>query len=511
MVEGHPDATFSTGATSVLRNIGRNPSRSFAVFALLHAVVWTLLPSFLYRNLPLDLIEALTYGREWQLGYDKLPPLPWWLVEIVYRVSGQDFAIYAFAQIVVIAAFAAIWATALPIVGAGGALASVLIIDGMHYFNFTAVKFNHDVVQLPLWALAGFAFHRALRSGRTAYWALLGAAIGIALWAKYFIIILAGPLVLFLLIDPAARTALRTPGPFVAALLAIVVALPHLVWLVANDFLPFGYAAARAAPVRGFTDHLIRPVAFAGGQLLWSLPALIIAAPLFFPRRPALIAADDAFDRRIVTLLTFGPAATLVAMSAISGRGLIAMWGYPLWLFLGLWIVMIAGQALDAIRLSRMAAIWGGVTIVYIVAFIADYTILPQIDHRYRAVLFPGDRVAREIATRFHAETGRPLAYVIGSMWVGGNVSRYDPARPRVVIDGNPRRAPWIDLADLRRRGAALVWAEGDRASIPVEYSALAADARVQPPIELPMRFGPGTVRIGWAILPPGGKPKPPP
>ena len=36
----------------------------------------------LYPNLPLDLIEALTYGREWQLGYDKLPPLPWWLVVI---------------------------------------------------------------------------------------------------------------------------------------------------------------------------------------------------------------------------------------------------------------------------------------------------------------------------------------------------------------------------------------------------------------------------------------------
>ena len=49
--------------------------------------VWTALPALLYPNLPLDLIEALTYGREWQLGYDKLPPLPWWLVEIVYRLA----------------------------------------------------------------------------------------------------------------------------------------------------------------------------------------------------------------------------------------------------------------------------------------------------------------------------------------------------------------------------------------------------------------------------------------
>ena len=65
--------------------------------------MWTILPSLLYPNLPLDLIEALTYGREWQLGYDKLPPLPWWLVEIVYRLGGADFAYYLLAQLCVLA------------------------------------------------------------------------------------------------------------------------------------------------------------------------------------------------------------------------------------------------------------------------------------------------------------------------------------------------------------------------------------------------------------------------
>ena len=54
---------------------------------------WTALPALLYPNLPLDLIEALTYGREWQLGYDKLPPLPWWLVEVAYRPFGIDESI----------------------------------------------------------------------------------------------------------------------------------------------------------------------------------------------------------------------------------------------------------------------------------------------------------------------------------------------------------------------------------------------------------------------------------
>ncbi|MFZ0068157.1 MAG: glycosyltransferase, partial [Pseudolabrys sp.] len=71
---------------SILSRIAAAPVQALGAILLLHAVVWTALPALLYANLPLDLIEALTYGREWQLGYDKLPPLPWWLVEIAYRL-----------------------------------------------------------------------------------------------------------------------------------------------------------------------------------------------------------------------------------------------------------------------------------------------------------------------------------------------------------------------------------------------------------------------------------------
>jgi len=80
-------------------------------------------------------IEALVYGREWQLGYDKLPPLPWWLIAAADQVFGTDAAIYALGQIAVTVAFVAVWLTARPLIGATGAMAAILIIDGMHYFR----------------------------------------------------------------------------------------------------------------------------------------------------------------------------------------------------------------------------------------------------------------------------------------------------------------------------------------------------------------------------------------
>jgi hypothetical protein len=442
--------------------IESQPQAAFAAFLALHFAVWTALPTLLYANLPLDLIEALTYGREWQLGYDKLPPLPWWLVEIMHRIFDADAAYYALAQIAVIVAFIAVWATARKLVGVTGALVSVLIIDGMHYFQYTAVKFNHDVIQLPFWALAGYAFHAALKRGRLGHWLLLGFSFGAALWAKY------------------------------------------VVWLIQNDFLPLAYAEHRATLVRGWFDHILHPTVFAGSQIFFLLPTFFIASALFWPRRTARAQdAADAFDRRIVTLLAFGSGVAMILLTALSGRGAIAMWGYPLWLYVGLWLVLTARTFLDHNRLTRLVAAWAAVFAIFVIVFAVNYTVLPLIDHRYRAVFFPGNSLAAALTKHFHDATGQKLDYVVGSMWDGGNLAHYSPDQPQVLIDGLPQRTPWIDLNDLHKKGGVVVWIGGDTAHLPAAFAPVAGGAEIGAPFDLPMRRGSGAVHVGWAILKP--------
>lgn len=482
--------------------IERHPGAAFAALLVLHMVLWTALPATLYINLPLDLIEARVYGREWQLGYDKLPPLPWWMVEVTYRIFGHDLFIYLLSQAVIVVTFVLIWFTARPLVGPLGALVAVLIVDGLHYFHYTAQKFNHDVIQLPFWTLAGFSFYAALRRGRLLHWAVLGLTMGLALWAKYFVVVLAIPQALFMLLNPGSRRHFATPGPYVALAVALVVAAPHLVWLVQNDFLPIKYAEARAAPPRHLFDHVLHPLAFVAGQLYFLLPALAIAAPLFRDMRRPPPTAVDKEDWRIVTLLAFGPAATVFALSLLTGRGTITMWGYPLWQFLGLWIVLLV-QRIPRQRLAAVVTVWAVVFFAFVLAFIMNYRVLPDYDKRLRAVFFPGQQLANEISTRFRLLTGRPLAYVVGSMWLGGNIAHYAPEHPRVLIDGRPARAPWIDLGDLRARGAAVVWTDGDLRTLPAQFRAVAADAEVQEPFTLTYHRGGGQVTFGWAVLRP--------
>ena len=129
---------------------------------------------------------------------------------------------------------------------------------------------------------------------------------------------------------------------------------------------------------------------------------------------------------------------------------------------------------------------------------------LPNYDHRYRAVFFPGADLARELSQRYRAATGRPLIYVIGSMWDGGNVAHYAPDHPRVLIDGKPARAPWIDLADLRSKGAVVVWTDGDLNAVPPGLRSVAGDAAVQPPFVLHDRRGElqHQCRLGHSLSP---------
>ena len=486
--------------------VERRPGAAFAGFLVVHGLIWTALPSLIYFNLPLDVIEAMVYGREWQLGYDKLPPLPWWVAEAVYRAFGFDNSLYALSQIAVIIAFVAVWKTARPLVGATGALAAILITDGMHYFTASATKWNHNVIELPLWALAGFAFYAALRRDKLGYWILLGVAIGLAWWAKYFMVVLAAPFALFLIFDRDARRHLATPGPWVAAAVALAVMAPHLIWLVQHDFLPFNYAEARATPSNGWLDHLRNPFEYVTAQAFFLIPSLIVAAPLFWRSGKSVPhQSADAFDRRIVTLLVFGPALTLLALSLVTGRGTQAMWGFPLWLFLGLWFILFARAALDHPRLALIGALWAVVFVLSVAAFVADYLVLPNFDHRYRAAFFPGDLLSAAITRRFEQATGHEPAYIIGSMWDGGNVAHYSGQhpQPRVLIDGQPRRAPWIDLNDLRARGAVIVWTDSDPKTLPQNLATVAPGAEVGKPFDLPAHRNNGTVHVGWAILRP--------
>jgi hypothetical protein len=183
------------------------------------------------------------------------------------------------------------------------------------------------------------------------------------------------------------------------------------------------------------------------------------------------------------------------------------MWGFPLCIFAGLWLVMLAKREIDRGRLSMIVTGWAIVTVAIVTIFVVQQTVIPRFRDSFNAQLYPGQDIADRITQEFRKQTGEPLRYVIGRIWPAGNLSHYSrDGRPRVLIDGDPKRSPWIDIADLRRHGAVVVWIDYERQSMP-EYLAIAKGAIVQPPVRVPWHWRKSIVEnghgIGWAILKP--------
>ena len=48
-----------------------------------------------------------------------------------------------------------------------------------------------------------------------------------------------------------------------------------------------------------------------------------------------------------------------------------------------------------------------------------------------------------------------------GGEFATNNIAVYSPDRPRVIVHADPAISPWINRDELRRRGAVIVWEDG--------------------------------------------------
>ena len=135
-----------------------NVNKILTIFLSVHLIMWTLVPSLSNINLPLDTIEALAWGNELQLGYTKHPPLSAWFVEFFYQIFGNnDWAYYFLSQIFVVLSFVIIFKLSEDFFkNKIHSLISILLLEGIYFYNYTSTEFNVNVCQLPFWALTVF-------------------------------------------------------------------------------------------------------------------------------------------------------------------------------------------------------------------------------------------------------------------------------------------------------------------------------------------------------------------
>lgn len=441
--------------------LGLDYKKQFIILVILHALIWTFVPTLLSPNAPLDVIEGYAWGNEWLAGTHKHPTLQAWLLEIGAWCTGKaSFVHFFLSQMCIITAFWAIWRLGNLMLSPAASFLAVMLLETIIYYNFTTTEFNPNVLQITCWALIGYNFYAAICLNKTRYWIGLGLSAAAGMYSKYFTAILLAVLFLFFLIHPYSRSRLKNFGPYLAILVGSAAIAPQILWLLNNDLIPLTYTQQRldlthAAPLSGVTGFIIKQSIILIGLALSSI--LILPKKLANSQHNSLI----DFNRYFLFLITWGPIGTLIGLGWVFGLQLKSMWGMPLWNFLTLWMIHTFSNPYIAALPKKSYRVIAAIFASYLAVYGAMTYYQPYFSHPKR-IHFPGKEVAKIINSDWNQHHEKPLEYIVGDIWVAGNVSYYSHQRPHVLIDGDTKISPWINMDDLLHKGAVLAWTQSE-------------------------------------------------
>src|SRR6516164_320000 len=488
------------------------PALAVWLAALAQALLWTLVPTFFYAGPPGDLPLTLGIGHEFQLGSYLGPPLAFWLAELAYDLAGPHlFGVYALSQVCVVITYWAVFQLGRSITGPQHAALAVLLMAGIAAFTVPTPDFGPVILAMPLWALTLLHYWRAVGEGKRAYWLPLAIEAGLLLMTTYVGLVLLALLVIFTLANEHARRALKSYDPLIAAGVAVLAAVPHLIWLVGSGggllHVPGGLRTPSA--VLGSFVGWLRLI----GLILAAHAGLLVLVGLVagwpWPRRdpaPVIVRHPvDPFARQFVYFFALIPpfAGTLLAVIiGLSGPvGGIA----PLIILSGLAVVVASGESITLTRQHVLIAAWFGLLLVPPVMAAASVLVLPWLNVDLR-VGQPAGAIARFFSESFQRRTGAPLQIVTGEPRIAALVALAAPSRPSLFFDAAPSLSPWVSLDAVKAKGAILVWPSTDTAGAPpaalkqrfpnlVAEVPRAFERRVQGRLPL--------LRIGWGVIRP--------
>jgi len=278
------------------------------VLALLHGLVSGQAP------LSADEAHYALYGLHPDWSYFDHPPLVGWMQALILPLSQSEWALRLWPVLIGLA-------TALTLYR----FARTLFPDAHPWLGFWTVALYQSgllfqllglalvpetpLLLLSLWAMLFLL--RALERGGLAPWLLFGLALGLAGLAKYTAVTLAITAVLFVVLQKRLDI-LRTPGPWLAVLLAAALITPVLYWNATHDWISFRYQFAHGYRPKDWDWS--RAALSQAGQFFAYAPAIYLFGLI------ALVAAARAWRERGIQLTLLLVLPVLVLFASGSGR-----------------------------------------------------------------------------------------------------------------------------------------------------------------------------------------------
>lgn len=485
----------------------KSPSQIFYIFCGCHLVVWTVLPSFIIQNATIDIAESIVWGREWQFGYAKHPPLSIWLINLFYSIGGERlWLVFLLSQICVVAAMWAIWKLSSEFFEPKKALCAALLLEGVYYYNFTAFEFNQNVLQLAFWAFCSLYFYKAVKENKLFYWLFLGVCSGLAVMTKYFSGILLLMMLALMIFTREGRSRFLGVGPYLSFAVLLLISLPHLVWLAEHDYMTIKYIVKRTEDFTGGWGHLLNPGRFVYSQFLAIGVAIIAFLSIKKARLFKKIKIDTSFESLYPWVVGIGPFIFLLLLSLIFNIRLRSMWGAPIWGFVGIILFLIFDVKFTQNIYRRFIKNIIVVALLFVLLFFGAYFVAPYYGVKM-AGDYPGQKLAKFFTEVWRKETGKPLKIVAGLIKPIGSIALYSEDKPKVITNMRLDHAPWVTEEDIKKHGMLIVWEhKHEHKPISREWASRYGGFKLYEsgyPIQWGHESIDETMNFTWAILPP--------
>ena len=286
----------------------------------------------------------------------------------------------------------------------------------------------------------------------------LGVIAGLLVWTKYSSGLLLALITLWILSTKLGRSSFKTPSPYLALTISLLIAWPQFSYLFESNFLPLEYASSRAN-AGGLKDSL----AFIGAQLADHLFffMLTITGGLLWKGAKTTPEKTKQPLNSFIWIVLILPLLIIAALPVIAGIGLKPMWGTPMFNFSGFLLIYWLGNRLNIIRAKRL--------ILACLVLIPVIGSLSAIEHIYKKdnsdkpsrTLWPREEISQTLRDEYFVKTGQPLKYVLGHYWDAGLVASGDIQNIRTMVGGDRIKSPWISESELSKNGYLIVWHAG--------------------------------------------------
>ncbi|UOQ74072.1 glycosyltransferase family 39 protein [Hymenobacter cellulosilyticus] len=162
-------------------------------------------------------------------GYVSVPPLTAWVARLIQLLGNSEFWVRFFPALFGALTMSVVWAAVHEL--GGGLYAKILAVSAVLLSAILRLNqlFQPNSFDVLAWTSAYYCLLRLVRGGQGRWAVGLGVAVGLGMLNKYNLVFWAAGVVPALLLTPARRL-LWQPHTYLAALVALQVFLPNLLW-----------------------------------------------------------------------------------------------------------------------------------------------------------------------------------------------------------------------------------------------------------------------------------------